>query len=54
MVQYLSQSALTGYAVHELLLKTDHARFVSSVTLITVSSLRIARKKWTFKIQELD
>jgi len=45
MVQYLSQSVLTGYTVHELLLKTDHARFVSSVTLIAVSSLIAYSKK---------
>jgi len=54
MVQYLRQSVLTGYTVHELLLKTHHARFVSSVTLITVSSLIACSKTWTFKIQELN
>jgi len=45
MVQYLRPSMLTGYTVNELLLKTDHARFVSSVTLITVSSLPAYSKK---------
>jgi hypothetical protein len=34
MVHYLRESVLTGYTIHELFLKTDHAHFVSSVTLI--------------------